>query len=144
MDITTVSSPGRRHPSDRGERGPAQHGAESPPAPGLTEHRHASGRVCGLRCQGSHMPCSEEVCSYTFRPNQVCPTPATLMRCHWAVSGDLQAQAAAGQDPGKQTPPPTGPRPPRRSHAPHAGATPTTEAATAPKGRTGRKAFLQT
>ena len=51
--------------------------------------------------------------------------PATLMGRHWAVSGDLQGQVAAGQDPGgKQRTTQdhahhTGPRPPH-------GATPTT------------------
>ena len=57
--------------------------------------------------------------------------PATLMGRHWAVSGDLQGQVAAGQDPGgKQRttqdhahhtgprPPHTGPRPPEAASAP--------------------------
>lgn len=117
-------------PNNRGQGGPAQRGEESSAALGLSEHRHASGRGGGVRCGVPHRPCSEAVWLYTFKLNQVCPMPATFTGRHWAVSGDLQGQVTAGQDPGRQTLHDAGPRPPQRLHQPQTDK--------------GRKAFLQT
>lgn len=113
-------------PNNRGQRWPAQREEESSAALGLSEHRHASGRGGGVRCRVPYRPCSEAVWLYTFKLNRVCPMPATFTGRHCAVSGDLQGQVTAGQDPGRQAlldarpRPPTGPRP-HTGHAPHRG-----------------------
>ena len=113
-------------PNNRGQRWPAQREEESSAALGLSEHRHASGRGGGVRCRVPYRPCSEAVWLYTFKLNRVCPMPATFTGRHCAVSGDLQGQVTAGQDPGRQTlldarpRPPMGPRP-HTGHAPHRG-----------------------
>ena len=113
-------------PNNRGQRWPAQREEESSAALGLSEHRHASGRGGGVRCRVPYRPCSEAVWLYTFKLNRVCPMPATFTGRHCAVSGDLQGQVTAGQDPGRQTlldarpRPPLGPRP-HTGHAPHRG-----------------------
>lgn len=125
-------------PNNRGQRWPAQREEESSAALGLSEHRHASGRGGGVRCRVPYRPCSEAVWLYTFKLNRVCPMPATFTGRHCAVSGDLQGQVTAGQDPGRQALLDARPRPPR-GHAPTQ-ATPPTEAASAPNGQ-GEKSF---